>query len=479
MRQIEPAAMRLRDLRTALATAALVIAAVAPCSGAPFAYIPTIADSIVVVDTSTDAIVATIPVGQGPYGVAVDPHGNFAYVSSIDDNSVSVIDAHTNTVVGQYRGFAAPTGIAVAPDGTRLYVLQLGTPGLVIIDTASMSQVGSATTGIDPVAIAIDPSGTRVYLAHLTEDKERFPCFFAPRLYCDITLWTIDLISGQASFPLPVGDELRDVVVHPDGTRVYVSNLGLLYGPEGNPVNWTARVSVIDILRSEVIANINLGANSGPGSLVLNPSGSRLYANGGGLWMIDTQTNAVIMQAPVGGGGLDITPDGTRLFVPAGTQVKVLDAEDLQVIDSIALPRAGGATGRFIGPDVPITPPLTATFTKTPTPSETPTMTATPSSSPTSTGTASRTRTATRTTSSSPGSTATPPAPTSRPTPTQKSTYPGDANCDSVLEAVDVGATITAVYDPLARTRCNADCNRDGQVNGSDVVCVIRALSAP
>ena len=51
------------------------------------------------IDTVTNAVSATIPIGDPPLGgVAVTPDGSKVYVTSIVANTVSVIDAATNTV---------------------------------------------------------------------------------------------------------------------------------------------------------------------------------------------------------------------------------------------------------------------------------------------------------------------------------------------------------------------------------------------
>jgi len=84
-----------------------------PAEGAPFAYV-TNHDSrtVSVIDTATNTVVATVPVGLGfPNGVAVTPDGKHAYVAigtpSLVPSSVSVIDTATNTVVA-----TVPVGIS-------------------------------------------------------------------------------------------------------------------------------------------------------------------------------------------------------------------------------------------------------------------------------------------------------------------------------------------------------------------------------
>lgn len=65
-----------------------------------FAYVPNYTnDNVSVINLTTNAVVATIPVGFGPFGVAVTPDGTQAYVTNQFSASVSVIDAATNTVI--------------------------------------------------------------------------------------------------------------------------------------------------------------------------------------------------------------------------------------------------------------------------------------------------------------------------------------------------------------------------------------------
>ena len=80
------------------------------------AYIAnTSAHSVSVVDTSTNTLTATVPVGTNPQGVAITPDGNFAYVPNYGSNDVSVIDTSTNTVVDTLSFETSPNRVAVTP----------------------------------------------------------------------------------------------------------------------------------------------------------------------------------------------------------------------------------------------------------------------------------------------------------------------------------------------------------------------------
>ena len=64
------------------------------------AYVPNFSsNNVSVINTATNAVVATVVVGTRPYGAAVTPDGTRAYVTNQNSNTVSVINTATNAVV--------------------------------------------------------------------------------------------------------------------------------------------------------------------------------------------------------------------------------------------------------------------------------------------------------------------------------------------------------------------------------------------
>ncbi len=85
-------------------------------AGGPQAYITNFSDNTVsVIDTASNTVTATVPVGAGPRGVAVNPAGTFAYVANRFSNNVSVIDTASNTVVA-----TVPVGRLPLPSASSL-----------------------------------------------------------------------------------------------------------------------------------------------------------------------------------------------------------------------------------------------------------------------------------------------------------------------------------------------------------------------
>jgi YVTN family beta-propeller protein len=80
------------------------------------------ANTVVVIDTATTTVEATVPVESGPVGVAITPDGTHAYVANELSDTVSVIDTATNTVVATVpvAPGSAPFRVAITPSASCL-----------------------------------------------------------------------------------------------------------------------------------------------------------------------------------------------------------------------------------------------------------------------------------------------------------------------------------------------------------------------
>jgi YVTN family beta-propeller protein len=145
------------------------------CSVSAFAqngYITnTGSNNVSVIDTMTNTVIATIPVGTFPWGVAVSPDNSKVYVSNLQSTAipgtVSVIDTATNTVTATIPMGVYPEGMVVTPDGSRVYVSQNTRPGTVsVIDTATNTVTASIPVGSAPIGVAVTPDGSKVYVAN-------------------------------------------------------------------------------------------------------------------------------------------------------------------------------------------------------------------------------------------------------------------------------------------------------------------------
>ena len=165
--------MKLRTfsrLRASIAWVGFCLLAATIAEAAPFAYSSNQGDGTVsVIDTATNTVIATIPVGAMPLGVAVNAAGTRAYVANFGADSVSVIDIATNNVVHDVLLPAnSVQGIAVSPDGSRVYAAgSSGADGQVaVIDTTADTVVSTIVVTRVPRSVAVSLDGTRVYVGH-------------------------------------------------------------------------------------------------------------------------------------------------------------------------------------------------------------------------------------------------------------------------------------------------------------------------
>jgi len=131
-----------------------------------YAYIANMgSNTISVIDTATNKVTTTIPVGTGPYGVAVSSDGKKVYVANNDSNTVSVIDTATNKVTATVSVRSGPCGIAVSPNGTKVYVANHLDNTTSVIDTTTNAVIATVPIGSYPYGVAVTPDGTKVYFA--------------------------------------------------------------------------------------------------------------------------------------------------------------------------------------------------------------------------------------------------------------------------------------------------------------------------
>lgn len=127
---------------------------------APFVYVTNSGNTVSVIDTATNTVVATVTVGIGPYGVAITPDGAFAYVAlfpTAGPNPVSVIDTATNTVVATVMVGGSPNAVAITPNGASAYVTNTNSNTVSVIDTAINTVAATVMVQNGPWGVAITP----------------------------------------------------------------------------------------------------------------------------------------------------------------------------------------------------------------------------------------------------------------------------------------------------------------------------------
>src|SRR5262249_3913693 len=122
------------------------------------------ASTVRVIDTPTDRVAASIEVGKSPHGLALTPDGRQVLAAVFDASQVAFIDVATDQVTGRVP-VPNPHNIAISRDGRLAYVAaqQPGATALAILDVTGKSQVGSVPLEKTPRALNFSPDGTALY----------------------------------------------------------------------------------------------------------------------------------------------------------------------------------------------------------------------------------------------------------------------------------------------------------------------------
>src|SRR6266850_1228795 len=134
----------LRRLRALCRLALFILASLwcIPAVAQSYAYVPTHkSNSVSVINTATNSVIAVVPVGIQPLQAAISPDGAFAYVTNsgwfYPNNDVSVISTATNAVVATIPVGNNPLGLAITPDGASAYIANYLSNNVSVISTAS------------------------------------------------------------------------------------------------------------------------------------------------------------------------------------------------------------------------------------------------------------------------------------------------------------------------------------------------------
>ncbi|MGH6795069.1 MAG: YncE family protein [Methylocella sp.] len=249
-----------------------------PAAAAPFAYVTINSGNpgtVSVINTASNTVVATVPVGGQPIGVAVTPDGKHAYVTNQSNDSVSVIDTASNTVVAAVPVGGLPSGVAITPDGQHAYVTNTSSGNVSVIATASNTVVATVT-GIPHFSggVAVTPDGKHAYVTNLGS----------------ATVVVIDTATNTVAATVPVGSGSWSVAIGPPPTCVpfsaFSAKLAIAFGspPHQDAFGLLAHFTLastsngIDPNAEPVTLQVgNFAATIPPGSFAKSPLGTYTF----------------------------------------------------------------------------------------------------------------------------------------------------------------------------------------------------------
>ena len=314
--------------------------------------------SFTAVNTGSNPVTATI--------TATPINGEFAYIANNGDNTVSVINTINNMVVAHLTGFSLPYGVVVGPDNSKVYITNIGAGGFIsVLNTADNTLITKIPVEQQITGIAISPDGTRLYASEnvgaiaiintttntvittvpaddplgLAVSPEGFWLYEANPNSGNITKMntaTHDIVATTY-----VGLSPTDVVLNPNGSIEYVAVKNSNY------------IAVVNAGTGAIITNIPVGA--APFGEVMNSTGTLLYVTNSGsgtVSVINTVNNNIISTINVGTQpqGISITPDDGELFVTnsKSNNVSVINTANNTVIATLPVGTYPLSLGKFI-----------------------------------------------------------------------------------------------------------------------------------
>lgn len=260
------------------------------------------------------------PLEGRPYGVSVSGAG-VVYASLIGSTQLAKGDVNRMRFDGRVAVGERPPQVAISPAGNFAYAALQGGRGVAVVDVASNELLATVPLESEALNLVVSPDGRRVYATTVLG-----------------ALHVIDTWTRESVARLDVGGAANGLALSPDGRRLYVSSRD------------AGTVTAVNLRTNAVAATYRVGGR--PQSIAVSPDGRELY--------VANEANALnVVRVPSGATaridlgtpayGLAVTPDGKQLYVSlseAGT-VRVLDRATRREVRTILV----GGTPRSVAFD--------------------------------------------------------------------------------------------------------------------------------
>jgi YVTN family beta-propeller protein len=295
-------------------------------------------------DATTGDVLATIPVGLTPTGIAAPNGVGKVYVADEGSDTISVISKTTMTLL---RTIALPPPsrrkphhISARPDGRFIYVAEHGSNVVDVIDTDTdqiSARFGTGWPGSTTRVVVPDPNGAVLYAVNRAA---------APAAS---TLVALDAETGRRLWQLPIEGDPSDFLITADGRIGVAARLT------------NSAVDVIDLERHAVITTIDLGPGLQSGDLQLSLDDRLVLVTPGTgpaqLGIVDLASLRALSSVSLAGAANDSALPARQLsYVPvAGSSefpagVVAVDAETGTVVRRFRLPGGGSPHGVVFDP---------------------------------------------------------------------------------------------------------------------------------
>lgn len=229
--------------------------------------------SVTVLDLLNMRTAATIPVGERPVAIAVNPAKDEVYVVNAGSGTVSVLSAAENRVVATISVHREPESIDVEKDGRRAYVANAGSNNVSVIDLETRRESAAIGVGESPAEAEVSPDGNTLVVTN--------------RGGGSVTVIDARTLKVRSVFGGCPG--ASDAVILPDSSKAFAACSG---GHQVMAVGLARPESPLPEERSDRLLDL-LDVGPGPAHLALKPDGGEIFvANYGGDTLSEIATNA-------------------------------------------------------------------------------------------------------------------------------------------------------------------------------------------
>lgn len=292
--------------------------------------------SVTVIDTATDAVVATVPIGKRPRGMKLSPDAKRLYVAvsglpkcppttpdeecaklarDVDADGIAVIDTPSLKTLPVLKAGSDPEQFDITADGKQMFVANEDIATTTVVELPSGAVRTRIPVGKEPEGVKISPDGKWVLVTNESDNS----------------ISMIDRSTLKVVKSVVVGKRPRDIAFTPDSKTAYVSG------------EFDASVYRIPVPGGEpAVKLIQLRKEARPMSVILSTDRTRLYVStgrGGTVAVIALPTAQLLAEIPAGTRpwGMALSRNGKRLYTANGpsNDVSIIDTQTLKVVKKI------------------------------------------------------------------------------------------------------------------------------------------------
>ncbi len=275
-----------------------------------------------VIDGNTLRLVATVPLGLRPLGVALGKDGE-VYVANSNSDNVAVIDSESNRLLQVVPLSIIPRGMAVHPDTGRLYVACASTNSVFVLEGERL--VDEIAVGLHPMEVALSPDGDTLFVLNYVGG--------------DLTL--VSTRDNSIIRTIEVGRLPQGLAIAPETGQLYVSDAVL----DADSQRLLRRTELLTIY-GFAVKPVHIQVDPRAGRAYMVASNGTPGSNGGFIVYVVDLRSGELLKGQVGGlsmTGLVVDPQGQRIFSSAVRmgyyKLIVNDASSLERTAALALPK--------------------------------------------------------------------------------------------------------------------------------------------